>query len=204
MPRRLRGTDPVGVCPRTAAAVDAAARRGQTRPLRVRIRPLASVLAILTALVLAGEASAFDCPNTPVDERLQAADVAFVGTIVSQRPSREGAGQLDYRFRVEQPVKGTLGQRRGGAERAARRRRGHARAGRGRRRRARDDAGRRAGHDAPAVSATPPRCSPSADEPRGEWVKLAIGLAIAAAAVAYSVLRLRRRRLPGSPDRVGP
>ena len=33
-----------------------------------------------------------------------------------------------------------------------------------------------------------------ADEPRGGWIKLLIGIAILAAALAYSVWRLRRRR----------
>jgi hypothetical protein len=33
-----------------------------------------------------------------------------------------------------------------------------------------------------------------ADEPRGEWIKLAIGIGLAATVIAYSVVRLRRRR----------
>jgi hypothetical protein len=39
-----------------------------------------------------------------------------------------------------------------------------------------------------------------ADEPRGEWIKLAIGIGLATAVIAYSVARLRRRR---SPPRLG-
>jgi hypothetical protein len=144
------------------------------------------------ALAFAGEGAAFDCPNTPVEERLAAADVAFVGTLVSVRPAHEQAGRRDYRFRVEQRVKGTLG-----SEVEVR---------------SKplvdvEDTPVPVGADVGVLATTergalvtsscglsdPAALLAGADEPRGEWIKLAIGFAIAAAAVAYSVFRLRRR-----------
>jgi hypothetical protein len=163
------GTDPrKGVCPRIAA------------------------LAVLAAFAVPGNAAAFDCPNTPVDERLEAADVAFVGTIVSQRPAREPAGQRVYRFSVEQRVKGTLGS---------------AVEVRSEPLVDVEDTPVPVGADVGVLATTergalvtsscglsdPAALLAGADEPRGQWLKLTIGFAIAAAAIGYSVLRLRRR-----------
>ncbi|MFN0155223.1 MAG: hypothetical protein ACKVUT_12680 [Gaiella sp.] len=48
------------------------------------------------------------CPNIPVNERIELAPIVFVGRILSERP---GPGTLTiYRFRVLQPVKGELGR----------------------------------------------------------------------------------------------
>jgi hypothetical protein len=149
-------------------------------------------------LLLAGDAAAFDCPNTPVDERLEAADVAFVGRLVSERPATS-AGQRLYRFRVEKPVKGPLGP-----EIEVRS--------------ARlvdvEDTPVPIGADVGVLASTergalvtsscglsdPAALLAGADEPRGEWIKLAIGIGLATAVIAYSVARLRRR---GSPPRLG-
>ena len=44
------------------------------------------VAAFVAALVLVPSGYALDCPNVPLEERLAAADAAFVGRIVSSRP----------------------------------------------------------------------------------------------------------------------
>jgi hypothetical protein len=67
------------------------------------------VVAGLAALVLAPGALALDCPNVPLDERLDAADVAFVGRVTGERPSRAGTGRV-YEFVVDQNVKGPVGR----------------------------------------------------------------------------------------------
>lgn len=71
---------------------------------------LARIVAVgLAALVLAPGALALDCPNVPLDERLDAADVAFVGRVTAERPSRTGTGRV-YEFVVDQNVKGPVGR----------------------------------------------------------------------------------------------
>ncbi len=60
--------------------------------------------AIVAALVLAPGAWALDCANVPLEERVTAADAAFVGRITERR-----AG-LVYRFLVDQRVKGPVGR----------------------------------------------------------------------------------------------
>jgi membrane protein implicated in regulation of membrane protease activity len=201
MPRRLRRTDPGGVCPRLAIPSDATARRGRTPSASVP-RYLSLVLAVV-ALVLAGDAAAFDCPNTPVEERLEVADIAFVGTIVSHRPARDRSGERVYRFDVEQRVKGTLGS---------------AVEVRSEPLVDVEDTPVPAGADVGVLATTqrgalvtsscglsdPAALLAGADEPRGEWIKLAIGFVIAAAAVLYALVRLRRRRTAESPERVAP
>ena len=161
------------------------------------MRGLAVLLsAVVVPLTFAARAAAFDCPNTPVEERLEAADVAFVGTLVSQRPARELPGERIYRFDVEQRVKGTLGT---------------AVEVRSEPLVDVEDTPVPVGADVGVLATTergalvtsscglsdPAALLAGADEPRGDWIKLAIGFAIAGAAVVYSVLRLRRR-----PDRV--
>jgi hypothetical protein len=153
----------------------------------------ALVLALVAgALLQAADAAAFNCPNTPVDERLEAADLAFVGRIVAERPAGR-AGLRTYRFRVEKAVKGPLGSevevespRLVDVEEIP------------------VPLGADVGVLASSQSGTfvtsscglsdPAALLAGADEPRGEWIKLVIGVVIAAAAVGYSVVRLRRRR----------
>jgi hypothetical protein len=151
-------------------------------------------VAVVLVLVLAGDAAAFNCPNTPVDERLEAADVAFVGRLLSERPATR-AGQRVYRFRVEKPVKGPLG-----AEVEVR----------STRLVDVEDTPVPIGADVGVLASTErgalvtSSCGLSdaaallagADEPRGEWIKLALGIGLAAAVIAFSVARLRRRRAP--------
>ena len=59
------------------------------------------------ALVLAPSALALDCPNVPLEERIDAADVAFVGRVTERRPVADG---VVYRMLVDQPVKGPVGR----------------------------------------------------------------------------------------------
>ena len=143
-------------------------------------------------LVLAGDAHALSCPEIPPDQRIAGADVAFVGRVVSERP--DGGGEQVYRFAVDQAVKGPLG-----AEVEI-----HAV-------RLTDLDDRPIAVDAPVgvLASTgdggnlitsscslvePGSLLAATDEPRGMWIKIAIGLVILAAVLAYSWHRLRRRR----------
>jgi hypothetical protein len=151
---------------------------------------LAAVVAV--GILCPAGAAAFDCPNVPVGERLESADVAFVGRIVSDRPASR-SGQRIYRFSVEQPVKGPLGTEvEVRSERLV----------------DVEDTPVPRGADVGVLASTqgaelvtsscglsdPAALLASADEPRGEWIKLVLGVGIAAAAVLFSLLRLRRRR----------
>ena len=68
------------------------------------MRLLAAAVAVL---VLAPPAHALDCPNVPLEERIAAADAAFVGRVTERRPA---AGGVVYRMLVDQPVKGPVGR----------------------------------------------------------------------------------------------
>jgi hypothetical protein len=146
----------------------------------------------LLALGFAGDAAALTCPQIPPDARIAGADVAFVGRIVAERPA--AGGQRIYRFAVDQGVKGPLG-----AEVEV-----HAA-------RLTDLDGKPVAHDvAVGVLASsdaggtlvtgscslvdPASLLATADEPRGMWIKVAIGIVILGAVLAFSALRLRRRR----------
>ena len=68
------------------------------------------VAAVVAVLVLAPpSAHALDCPNVPLEERLAAADAAFVGRIVSSQ-KRGTETDVGYRFLVDQRVKGPVGR----------------------------------------------------------------------------------------------
>jgi hypothetical protein len=156
---------------------------------------LVVVAAVLAAPSLAGGAAAADdCPTTPLRERLEAADAVFVGRLLSQRPAATGS-QRSYRFAVDQPVKGPLG-----AEVEARAPALVDRAGVP----LREDitvgvllAAREGGYVTGSCSLVDPAAVLAvADEPRGEAVKIVIGLVILALVLAYSARRLRRRGQP--------
>ena len=66
-----------------------------------------ALLALLVPAPTAVAASGPTCPNVPLSERLVAADVAFVGRLVTTRP---GERSRLYRFVVDQNVKGTTGR----------------------------------------------------------------------------------------------
>jgi hypothetical protein len=87
--------------------------RGARAPI-ARIRPLglirAALIGVIGALAFSGAAQAFTCPTTPLEQRIEEAGAVFVGrstgfTVVP------GAGvpQRLYRFDVDQEVKGDLG-----------------------------------------------------------------------------------------------
>ena len=63
--------------------------------------------AAVAALALAPPALALDCPNVPLEERIAAADAAFVGRVTERRPVADG---VVYRMLVDQPVKGPVGR----------------------------------------------------------------------------------------------
>jgi hypothetical protein len=150
----------------------------------------AAVVAALVALVLAGEAGALTCPQAKMRQRIDDADAAFVGTLVSSRPA--GAGKRLYRFDVLQPVKGPLGSEVDvqapvlvysndkpvppGT-----------------------DVGVLALLDGATFTTTscgitnPALLLAEASEPKGGWIKLLIGGVILAAVLAFAIARLRRR-----------
>lgn len=145
----------------------------------------------LAALVLAPGAFALDCPNTPLEERLEVADAAFVGRVVGERP---GSGGVAYRFLVDQRVKGPVGRKIEVRSREP----------------LVDAVDKSVVHDealgvlanlngATLVTESCLLTDPGAllsvsDEPRGNWIKILIGLAILALVLAYSVRRLRARQ----------
>jgi hypothetical protein len=155
-----------------------------------------SLLALAAAARPAAGGTPPICPATPLDERISTADAAFVGRLRSQRP--EPGGGTAYRFLVDQRVKGPLGRE---VELRA------------------TNLTDAAGDPIPvdvAVGVLAQRegaawltgsCSltepgallSAADEPKGNWIKLLIGLVILALVLAYSVHRLRRRQLQ-QPD----
>ena len=141
------------------------------------------------ALVLAGQAAALECPQATIRERIDEAQAVFVGTLVSSRPLGD---ERIYRFDVKQAVKGPLGSEveiRAPELVDA------------------DDKPVSNGVDAgvfaqlDGATFTTDSCGltdpgallSEADEPRGTWIKVLIGIAILAAALAFSLTRLRRR-----------
>ena len=155
----------------------------------------ALVLVALAALVAAPKGKALDCPNIPLEERLADAEVAFVGRVDDERPGSAGQGVV-YRFRVDQRVKGSVGGEIDvfSFEPLV------------------DAEDRPLVHDealgvlarlegARVVTESCLLTDPGAllstsDEPKGNWIKIVIGLAILALVLAYSIRRLRKRELP--------
>ncbi len=156
---------------------------------------LVLALAALAALATAPGAFALDCPNVPLEERLAAADVAFVGRVTDQRPGGDGTGVV-YRFLVDQRVKGSVGREVEvhAAEPLV------------------DAADEPLVHDealgvlARLVGARietesclltdPGALLSTSDEPRGDAIKIVIGLVILGLVLTYSIRRLRRREPP--------
>ena len=159
-------------------------------------RVLAAVVGTFAALTGTPTAWALDCPNVPLEERLAQADVAFVGRVTDERPASDGTG-IRYRFVVDQSVKGPIGRE---VEVSAPTR-------------LVDAADEPILHDeALGVMAAvdgarivtlsclltdPGALLSTSDEPRGDAIKIVIGLVILALVLLYSVRRLRRRDLPG-------
>ena len=147
-------------------------------------------------LVLAAGAQAFVCPATPLEERIADAQLVFVGRSTGYTAvAGAGVPQRLYRFVVDQRVKGDIGDTvvvripvrpvNGGQ---------------------RIPVDVAAGILANRAGATwfTTRCGitdPGAvlatvDEPKGNAIKLAIGILILVSVLGYSVRRLRRKNTP--------
>ena len=155
-------------------------------------RTAVTVLAgALLAATGPGDAGALVCRSIPLPDRLDAADGAFVGRVQSSRPA-DAEGRRVYRFVVDQRVKGAIGRevevRAPVLVDAA------------------DEPvpldvavgvlAQREGAlwTTESCSLTDPGALLSAaDEVRGNWIKVLIGVAILALVLAFSVRRLRRR-----------
>ncbi len=71
----------------------------------------AALIGLLGALLVTGAAQAYTCPQTPIDQRIAAAEVVFVGRSTGFTPvAGDGIAQRLYRFEVDQEVKGDLGR----------------------------------------------------------------------------------------------
>jgi hypothetical protein len=147
--------------------------------------------------VLAAPAAAVSCFTQSVKQKLEGADVAFVGKVVSVTPvSRStGVALFDYRFTVERAVKGPLGKT--ATIRAAKlvdidtqevTPASNADIGV----LATRAEGRLVASSCSLVD--PGSLLGAADEPKGALIKVAVGLVILAIVLAYSVRRLRRRQ----------
>ena len=151
------------------------------------------VLIGLAALAFTGAAQAYTCPTTPLEQRIAEADAVFVGrstgfTVVAG----DGIPQRLYRFDVDQKVKGDVGETisvripvrpaNGGqvvpldvaAGLLVNRVNG-------------DWFTTRCGITDPGVVLA------EVDQPRGNAVKLLIGILILGSVLAYSIRRVRRR-----------
>ena len=149
------------------------------------------LFAVALALVAVAPAGALTCPQATMRERIDGADAAFVGTLVSSRPGPDG--ELLYLFDVHQPVKGPVGGeievRAPALVDAADKPVANG-----------VDVGVFALLDGATFTTSscgitnPAALLAEADEPRGGWIKLLVGAAILASVLAYSLTRLRRRR----------
>lgn len=160
-------------------------------------RPLSVVLLVLPpflALALAGSAAAYTCPQTSLQERIDQAEIVFVGRSTGFRVIPGGGiRQRVYSFVVDQQVKGELGR--------TVEVRVPVRAANGGQSIPEDvAAGVLAGRVGDGYFTT--RCGitdPGAvlaevDEPKGNAIKLVIGLLVLAAVLTYSVRRVRRKQ----------
>ena len=147
---------------------------------------------LAAALLVVGGARAVTCPAIPLEQRLEGADVAFVGRLLSERPAQ--GQQRAYRFTIDQAVKGPVGRE---VEVHAVRL-----TDLGDRRLERDVAVGVLASTAHGGSLVSSSCSlvdpafllATADEPRGAWIKVVIGVLILGAVLVYSLRRLTRRR----------
>ena len=159
-------------------------------------RPLLAV-ALVALLAPATAWGGADCFTQSVKQKLEGADVAFVGQVVSVKPvaGNTGIERFDYGFVVDRSVKGTLGDRT--TVRAAQ---------------LVDidnqvvTAGSKVAIGVLATAANgryvtsscslvdPGALLGASDEPKGGAIKIVIGVVILGIVLAYSFRRLRRRR----------
>lgn len=164
----------------------------------MNIRTLSTVLAGVAMLVaglgLTGTAAAYTCPQTPLQERIDQAEIVFVGRSTGFRAVPGGGiPQRVYTFAVDQQVKGELGgtvavrvpvRAENGGQRIP----------------VKVAAGILASRVGGGYFTT--RCGitdPGAvlaevDEPKGNAIRLVIGMVLLGAVLAYSVRRVRRKQ----------
>jgi hypothetical protein len=153
---------------------------------------------VVAALASAGAAQAFTCPTTPLEQRIAAAEAVFVGRSTGfTAVAGAGIPLRDYRFEIDQQVKGDLGQTvtvripvlaaNGGQVIPE------------------DVAAGILMNRANGIWFTtrcgitdPAAVLASVDAPKGNAVKLLIGIVILLAVVGYSLTRLKRGNSPPS------
>lgn len=151
---------------------------------------LASVLFVPSAM-----AAAPVCPNVPIPDRIAASDAAFVGRLVSSRPVAQGRA---YRFVVDQVVKGPVG-----SEVEVRSTR--LTDSEGTPLRPEVAVGVMARLDGSSFITDscnltdPGALLASFDEPRGNAIKVVIGIVLLAFVLAYAIVRRRRGTRPTLP-----
>jgi len=70
----------------------------------------AALLAVVATLALSGTAQAYTCPSTPIETRIVDAGAVFVGRSTGFTPvTGAGIPQRIYHFGIDQEVKGDLG-----------------------------------------------------------------------------------------------
>jgi hypothetical protein len=152
-----------------------------------------AALIALVALTFTGAAHAYTCPQTPLDRRIAEAEAVFVGRATGFTDvAGEGIPQRRYRFDVDQEVKGDLGrtvsvripvkQANGGQPVPV-----DVAAGILMSRANGEWFTTRCGITDPGAVLA------EVDQPRGNAVKLVIGILILGAVLAYSIRRVRRR-----------
>jgi hypothetical protein len=152
---------------------------------------------MVVALAAPGAALGATCTDLSVKDRLEGAQVAFVGEVVSVRPvpGNTGVARFDYRFDVRFAVKGNPGKQ--ATVRAAKLvdiNNQVVTAGNGLA--VGVLATRADGHLVTSSCGLVDSASlmGAADEPKGGLIKVAIGLVILGLVIAYSLRRLKRRQ----------
>jgi hypothetical protein len=163
----------------------------------VRLTSLAAFVA-LVGFALAGTAAAFTCPTVPLADRLEAADGAFVGNLLSARtaPPVGGVPREVLRYKIKVEVKGSLGP---SVEVVS------VSGPKGLEQVYDTDAGilmtRANGTWVSSVcgQTSPAALLAEADEPKGAAIKVALGIVIVALVLVYSIRRMRRGTRPDIP-----
>ena len=93
---------------------DAPRARPHPRATLTRVRPLSlirsALILVLAALAFSGTAQAYTCPSTPIETRIGDAGAVFVGRSTGFVPvAGAGVPQRLYHFDIDQEVKGDLG-----------------------------------------------------------------------------------------------
>lgn len=164
----------------------------------------ALLLGAVLVLALSGRALAYTCPQTPLQERIDQADIVFVGRSAGSHPvPGGGVPQRLYTFVVDQHVKGDVGEKvevripvlaANGGQKVP------------------EDvaAGVLASRTGSGWFTTtcgitdPGAVLATVDEPKGNAVKLAIGIVILAAVLAYSIRRVRRKQAASGGGSLAP